>query len=86
MSKKYTDQEYEEWKEWKRKSQNLYQSIDTVKTKMDRSEPVTIPKGYLIAGIIALVALVVAAFPIMLFGFAMGAFAAVWFNSHWRIK
>ena len=74
---------FEEFQEWQRRT---YGQIESVKQRMDKTEPVTIPRGYLIAGIIALVALVVAAFPILLFGVALGAIGAAWFNSNWKVK
>jgi hypothetical protein len=78
--------QFEEFQEWQRKTGNVYRSLETAKERMDRTEPVTIPRGYVIAGGIALVALVVAAFPILLFGVALGAIGAAWFTSNWKIK
>jgi len=84
MGKKEDQQQaFKEFQEWQ---QRTYGQIEHVKNRMDRTEPVTIPRGYLIAGIIALAALVVAAFPILLFGFALGAFVSVWVTSNWKIK
>jgi len=74
---------FEEFQEWQRKT---YGQVTRAKQRMDRTEPVTIPKGYLIAGIIALVAMVVASFPILLFGVALGAIGYAWLSNNWRIK
>lgn len=84
MGKKQDQQKAkEEYDEW---FNNTYRVAELTKQRMDRTEPVTIPRGYLIAGIIALVALVVAAFPILLFGVALGAVGAAWFNANWKVK
>lgn len=81
-----TPEEKEDFERWKTQRQQTHEFWIEGKKKLDRTEPVAIPIGYVIAGGIALTALVVASFPILLVGVALGAFAFAKLSSHFHVK
>jgi hypothetical protein len=86
MGKKQDQEAFEEFQEWKRRTDNVMKTVRVQKQRMDDSEPMIVPKGYVIAGVIAITALVVATFPILLFGVALGAILYAKLSSDWKIK
>ena len=86
MSKKEEQRKaYEEFQEWQNRTNKVVDSVKLQKARLDNSEPMMIPKGYVVAGAIAIVALVIASFPILMFGIAIGAFAAIKVSNTWRL-
>ena len=68
---------FEEFQAWQNRTNKIHDSVKMQKKRLDTSAPIMIPQGYAIAGGIALVAMIVATFPILLMGVALGAFIAI---------
>ena len=86
MSKKEDrEKAYKEFQEWQDRTNKVIDSVKLQKTRLDNSQPMMIPKGYVIAGIITIIALVIASFPILMFGIAIGAFLYAKASNSWRL-
>ena len=78
--------DFRTWQQQRHNAESLFHNMAAQKAKLDTSEPMAIPRGYVIAGIIALTALIVASFPILLFGVAFGAFLHAKIAKTFKIK
>lgn len=90
MAKQKDDELYKQFQKWEQgrkereqASQKVYQFVETQKTRMDNSAPVTLPREWVWAGVAVGALLILAQFPAMVLGIIVGAVLMLKLNNSW---
>ena len=90
MAKQKDDELYKKFQEWdqgrkqrEQTNQKIYNFVETQKTRMNNSAPVTLPREWVWAGVAVGALLILAQFPAMVLGIIVGAVLMLKLNNTW---